>query len=82
MIIFAICWLLNIYGGYLKCIPAGGPLSTRVPLCPFTILKGVALQYILYSDLCKMKVKGQPPKIVGGQVETFMAGQESTSHFM
>ena len=31
-LMFAICWLLNIYGGYLECIIAGGPLSTRMPM--------------------------------------------------
>ena len=38
MLIFAICWLLNIYGGYLGVHPHWGPIvDTRanVSLCPF-----------------------------------------------
>ena len=39
-LIFAICWLLNIYGGYLGVHPRWKPIvdaRTNVLLCPFTI---------------------------------------------
>ena len=41
MLIFAICWLLNIYGGYIAVHPCWRPIvdaCTNVSLCPFTIL--------------------------------------------
>ena len=46
MLIFAICWLLNICGGYLGLHPSWRPIvdvRANVSLCPFTAYQTLSL---------------------------------------